>query len=178
MLSRAFLPSWRAADKPATVVFISSAAAIAGSPASAAYSASKHALEGLVDAFHQETYSTFKVKSLVVEPGFIRTTMIDNTKLISTEMKEYQPLVDYLRPAMENLNGNQSGDPRKVCRVIVDLVRDEGCAKGKVVDPYKDWPLRLPLGTEGFQMSKKRLEGYQKVIESWENVILGVNYDE
>ena len=174
-LTRAFLPSFRAANKPATVVFISSAAGINGLSGSGSYSGSKHALEGLVDALHQETYPTFKLRSVVIESGFLRSKFIANAGPISTKIPAYQPMVDFWRPLMEQMNGKQPGDPRKHAEVIVDLVRDEGTAKGKVVDPFGDWPLRLPIGPDAFGAAKKRADGYLKVLESWEDVIKGTN---
>ncbi len=64
---RAVLPAWRERGS-GTIVNVSSIAGHVGSPFGGAYSASKHALEGLSEALHFET-SVYGIHVKLVEPG-------------------------------------------------------------------------------------------------------------
>lgn len=176
-LSRSFLPHFRSKGTAATIVFISSAAGITGSLAAGSYTGSKHALEGMVDSLHTET-SAMGIRSLVFEPGMARTQMITNAEMPTSSIAAYKPLMDFVGPWLANQNGKQAGDPRKMAEIVVAVVKGEGVAVGKVVDPYGDLPLRLPIGPDAYDAAKKRAEGYLKVLESWEHVIKGTNFDE
>ncbi len=73
---RAVLPAWRERGS-GTIVNVSSIAGVVGSPFGGAYSASKHALEGLSEALHFET-SGFGIRVRLVEPGRFDTGFHDN----------------------------------------------------------------------------------------------------
>jgi len=65
---------------------------------------------------------------------------------------------------------NQPGNAEKGVRVIVDLVRKEGCTESG------DVPFRLPLGTDCFDTIKEKCEETLKLLEKWEHVSKSTNY--
>jgi len=64
----------------------------------------------------------------------------------------------------------QPGDPKKGVEIIIDLVRNEGCAAGKAV------PFRFPLGPDCHYVMKTKCEEILKVLDEWKPVIESTNY--
>lgn len=53
---------------------------------------------------------------------------------------DYSPLFAGLTEMFKSMDGNQPGEPRKGIERMIDVVRQEGVAKGKEI------PVCLPLG--------------------------------
>jgi NAD(P)-dependent dehydrogenase (short-subunit alcohol dehydrogenase family) len=75
---KAGLPAFRLAKK-GRIVVLSSLAGVIGMPFQAFYSASKHALEGFLEAFRYEV-RPFGIQASLVEPGDFRTGFTDARK--------------------------------------------------------------------------------------------------
>jgi hypothetical protein len=67
-------------------------------------------------------------------------------------------------------NGQQPGDPGKAAEVIVDLIRNEGIAKGK------KWPKSLALGPDSYAMIKEELKKASENLEEWKEVTSSTNF--
>lgn len=62
------------------------------------------------------------------------------------------------------LEGKPPGDPVKGVRLMVDILREEGVAKGK--KPGN----RIPIGSDAVILIRKRCEDVLNVVREWEDV--------
>ncbi|KAF2823888.1 oxidoreductase,short chain dehydrogenase-like protein [Ophiobolus disseminans] len=168
-VSRAFLPHFRA-NKAGVIVFIGSAAALCGMPTLALYCGSKWALTGAAESLNEEVKS-FGIHTLIVQPGFFRTELLNanNTTYVETKISDYEPLVNGNFEIFRGANGVQPGDPRKGAERIIDTVKGEGLAKGKKL------PQTLYLGSDVIDQAKKRAEATLELLKEWEEI--GSNLD-
>lgn len=122
---RHVLPAWRARGS-GTIVNVSSIAGIVGSPFGGAYSASKHALEGLSEALHFET-SGFGIRVRLVEPGRFTTGFHDNIVTVDGwESSEYFDRATRFRESQGVLSGDgPAPDPQDVADAIVRATLDD-----------------------------------------------------
>jgi len=80
-VTQAFLPFLRNYSGPekARIVFVGSTSGFVALPFSAAYAASKHALEAMVDALRVEL-SPWNIKVMLLEPGLFNTSIMSKFK--------------------------------------------------------------------------------------------------
>ncbi|KAI0011534.1 NAD(P)-binding protein [Xylariaceae sp. FL0662B] len=169
-VTRAVLPYMRE-GRAGTLVFIGSLSGWYGDPFVGPYAASKFALEGLVESLSRET-ENFGIRTLLMEPGRFRTMLLSpgNLQVVQSSIS------DYASASRDKINGlakedrNQPGDTRKAVKIILDVVRGEGCAEGK------DVPLRLPLGTDCYDAIKEKCQETLKLLEDWKYIINSTNH--
>ncbi|MFF8282714.1 SDR family oxidoreductase [Streptomyces albus] len=133
---RAALPHLRAA-KAGRVLQISSLAGQIGAPGMSAYTAAKHALEGLSVSLAAEL-TPLGIRTTIVEPGAARTGFrADWASRLSSSaaLPEYLPVHEALARSAGAV-GDQVGDPARMARALVALA--------DMPSP----PLRLPLGSD------------------------------
>ncbi|KAI1441942.1 NAD(P)-binding protein [Annulohypoxylon stygium] len=170
-VTRAILPHLRK-KKSGTMVFISSLSGWHGHAFTGPYAGSKFALEGLVESLSRETEG-FGIKTLLIEPGRFRTMLLSPENLQSKRSK----IADYEKASEAHANGlaqedrMQPGDTKKAVKIIVDLVRKEGCAEGKEV------PFRFPLGTDCYDTLKEKCEETLSLLQDWKEVINSTDHD-
>ena len=121
---RHVLPAWRERGT-GTIVNVSSIAGVVGSPFGGAYSASKHALEGLSEVLHFET-SGFGIRVRLVEPGRFDTGFHDNIVTVDGwESSEYFDRAARFRDSQGALSGDgPAPDPQDVADAIVQAALD------------------------------------------------------
>ncbi|KAI2628640.1 NAD(P)-binding protein [Hypoxylon sp. NC1633] len=155
-----------------TMVFISSLSGWIGHPFVGPYAGSKFALEGLVESLSSET-ECFGLKTLLIEPGRFRTLFLSPENLHATPSKipDYAEGSKAIREGLAKEDRAQPGDAQKAVKVIVDLVRKEGCAEGREV------PLRFPLGPDCFHSIKGKCEETLQLLRDWEQVINSTDYE-
>ncbi len=121
---RAVLPAWRQRGS-GTIVNVSSIAGVVGSPFGGAYSASKHALEGLSEALQLET-SGFGIRVRLVEPGSFETEFRGNIVTVDGwEDSDYFDRAERFREARRVLSGDgPPADPQDVADAIVRAALD------------------------------------------------------
>jgi NAD(P)-dependent dehydrogenase (short-subunit alcohol dehydrogenase family) len=121
---RHVLPVWRARGN-GTIVNVSSIAGVVGSPFGGAYSASKHALEGLSEVLHFET-GGFGIRVRLVEPGRFDTGFHDNIVAVDGwEQSEYFDRAGRFRDSQGVLSGDgPAPDPQDVADAIVRAALD------------------------------------------------------
>ncbi|KAI1095505.1 NAD(P)-binding protein [Rostrohypoxylon terebratum] len=170
-VTRAILPHLRE-KRSGTMVFISSLSGWHGHAFTGPYAGSKFALEGLVESLSRETEG-FGIKTLLIEPGRFRTMLLSPENLRSKRSK----IADYEKGSEAHANSLarddrlQPGDTKKAVKIIVDLVRKEGCAEGKEV------PFRFPLGTDCYETLKGKCEETLSLLEDWKEVINSTDLD-
>jgi NAD(P)-dependent dehydrogenase (short-subunit alcohol dehydrogenase family) len=86
-VTRAVLPTMRA-QRRGRVVFVSSVAGFLPTPFMGFYGASKHALEGYSETLDHEV-RTLGIRSLLVEPGFMKTRIGDNSARAASHIADY-----------------------------------------------------------------------------------------
>lgn len=129
---------------------ISSAIGQTSSPATALYSATKWAVEGLCEGLAMEVAS-FGIKVTIVEPGAVKTDFSSRSVDAAIPMDVYaNRAVGQVRSMMASYT--IKGDPQKMAGAIVDCV-DGGKA-----------PLRLLLGSNAYPrvtaVLQRRLDAY------------------
>src|SRR5258708_20666926 len=76
-VTQAVLPKMRE-RRSGRIIMISSVSGLVTPPTQGAYSASKHAMEGLSNALRHELYP-FGAKTILIEPGYIVTNIQETT---------------------------------------------------------------------------------------------------
>jgi NAD(P)-dependent dehydrogenase (short-subunit alcohol dehydrogenase family) len=119
---RAALPIMRK-QRSGHIINISSMAGVIGYKHCAAYAASKFAVEGLSLSVASEV-ERFGIKITLVEPGFIRTELLDqrNVKYPSKAIEDYatEPKP---KDVWSAYSGTQQGDPDKLGKAVVEIAR-------------------------------------------------------
>ncbi|KAI1472993.1 NAD(P)-binding protein [Daldinia caldariorum] len=170
-VTRAVLPHFRE-RRAGVMVFISSLSGWHGHAFTGPYAGSKFALEGLVESLGRETEG-FGIRTLLVEPGRFRTMLLSPSNLRAVTSK----IPDYAEVSRANMEGlakedrKQPGDTNKAVKVILDLVRREGCALGKEV------PFRFPLGRDAYETIGEKCKENLHLLEDWHDVITSTDHD-
>ena len=154
--TRAVLPHMRE-RRSGTIVQLTSVAGLTTHPGMSAYSAAKHALEGLSDALAKEV-GPLGVRVLIVEPGMFRTNLLGPSFRALPAMAEYAGTVGLTRTYATQSDGQQPGDPAKAARAIVEAV-----ASGSTT-------LRLPLGADAPDAIREKLAQVLSDVERTEQI--------
>ncbi|WP_375755921.1 oxidoreductase [Corallococcus exercitus] len=161
-MTRAVLPHMRE-RKTGTVVQVSSLAGLVTYPGVGAYSAAKHALEGLSESLAKEV-APFGVKVLIVEPGMFRTKLLGPSYRQMPALAPYEETMAPMRAYVAQSAGTQPGDPEKAAKAIVDAV-----AAGVPT-------LRLFLGTDAPGSIREKLAQVAADVDRTEQVALAMGF--
>ncbi len=124
-VTRAVAPVLRA-QRAGRIFNVSSAAGIVGFPGAAAYCASKFAVEGLSESMAHEL-APLGIHVTIVEPGYFRTEFLtgDSVRYAAKVVPDYDATVGAARRSAREMNGQQSGDPKKLAQAILTLAEAE-----------------------------------------------------
>jgi NAD(P)-dependent dehydrogenase (short-subunit alcohol dehydrogenase family) len=138
---RAALPGMRT-RRSGWIVNMSSVAGLSGVTGFGYYSATKFALEAVTDVLREEV-APLGIQVMAVEPGAFRTRAYAGfaDEPVLESVAEYRPMLEQVRAAMIDQNGNQPGDPRRGARAVLTAMAQ---------DPP---PRRLVLGNGGLDMA-------------------------
>ncbi|KAK7750254.1 hypothetical protein SLS62_007771 [Diatrype stigma] len=148
-----------------------------GGPAYGYYAATKWAVSGFTESLRAEV-APFGIAAVVVEPGYFRTGFLNpgggNRLATADAMRdEYRDTpVEAVRRALDGVDDNQPGDVAKGARVIVDVLTRTGVAAGK------DIPVRLPLGSDGVEYVRKKLQSTEVLLGEWEDIARSTDREE
>lgn len=145
-VARAVVPHMRA-RRSGLIVTISSVSGLVSNGGGAVYSASKFAVEGWMEGFAEEL-APFGVRSLLVEPGMMRTDFMDqkSANFGSIDIPDYAEAIAQYRSFIDEANGNQPGDPKLLATRIVALVSQD------------DVPSRLIFGDDARQWATAKTD--------------------
>jgi len=121
-VTRAILPVMRK-QRSGHIFTISSAAGINGVEFGSAYTASKFALEGWMEALTPEI-APFHIKTTIVEPGFFRTELlVEGSSTIWNDLSipDYADRTSAYIPMWKSMNGLQPGNPAKLAAALVTI---------------------------------------------------------
>ena len=125
-VTQAILPHMRS-RRSGRILMLSSAAGLATPPTYGAYSASKHALEGLSNALRLELYP-FHVQVILIEPGYIATSFQDTAKELAQPYVEKAAQSPYAKVYAGTWAGSSSGrkesktTPEDCARVMLQAI--------------------------------------------------------
>ncbi|MFJ2992036.1 SDR family NAD(P)-dependent oxidoreductase [Pandoraea sp. NPDC087047] len=136
-VTRAFLGEMRAREH-GTFIHVSSMGGRAAFPSGALYHAAKYGLEGFAESVNQEI-AAFGIKTLIIEPGSIRTGFVANIQW-AEELDAYKTgavgqLREHIKAGGDDIS---SGDPVKMADAIYTL--------SQMAEP----PLRTVLGADAY----------------------------
>jgi NAD(P)-dependent dehydrogenase (short-subunit alcohol dehydrogenase family) len=105
-------------------VTISSTAGITGIEFTSAYAAAKFALEGWMESLAPEVAPS-GIRTMLVVPGFFRTDLLtpEATSYAEPSIDDYTERTKQTVAAWSGMNGLQGGDPAKLAKALIRLVR-------------------------------------------------------
>ena len=89
-MTKAVLPAMRSLSS-GRIINLSSVSGLLPTPYMGFYAASKHALEGYTESLDHEV-RTFGIRAVLIEPGFIRTNIGQNTQRADNAIDAYQSM--------------------------------------------------------------------------------------
>ncbi|KAI1332876.1 NAD(P)-binding protein [Xylariaceae sp. FL0255] len=171
-ITRALLPKFRERGT-GTLCFMSSQAGWHADPGASGYCATKFALEGAVECLSKElALVSPNLKVLLFEPGYFRTRAFANINHVPARVPAYEAFNQGARAVETSVVGHEPGDPAKAVSIMIDLVLGTGIAEGRTV------PLRMPLGSDGWQRVRGRGESLIKICDEWETVARSTDFTE
>jgi NAD(P)-dependent dehydrogenase (short-subunit alcohol dehydrogenase family) len=127
-VTQAVLPTMRNQNGGGTIVNISSVGGQVSVPILSAYNSTKFALEGLSESLSHEL-GPFGIKVIIIEPGFIKTNIMNSSVLAKSASVENSPyysftkkIESYFKSMMDN---PESSNPEEVAKVILHAVTSD-----------------------------------------------------
>lgn len=169
-VTNAVLPYMRA-RKAGSLVFIGSRSGWIGDGLVGAYAGSKFALEGLVEALRDEV-APLGIKTLMIEPGRFRTALLSSGRMemVPEASDDYKDLAEQRAAHLAEQDMAQEGDPDKLVRVLVDVVREEGAAAGRQV------PFGLPIGYDVCEDMEAKCRQTMELIDDWRDIVADTHF--
>jgi len=162
-VTRAVLPIMRE-QRHGHLMQMSSLNGVQGLPGGGYYAASKFAVEGLSESLAQEV-AHLGIRVTIVEPGPHRTRFARQDSMRwSTPIDDYGPTVGATRAALEQMDGNQPGDPNRAARAIAEVVDSPAP------------PLRLALGHMAVDVIEAGLAARQEELNAWRALSLSSDF--
>ena len=165
-VTRAILPIMRG-QRSGQVITITSTAGLIGGEFSAAYAASKFALEGWMESLRFDV-APYGITTMSVEPGFFRTELlVEGASTIWPELRidDYAERTAQTIEAWKSMNGQQGGDPAKLGRALVSL------------SDSSELPLRFVAGADAMAGVEQNLATIQAQIDAHRELSASLTYD-
>lgn len=106
----------------------------------------------------------------MVDPGYFRTKVFSNISHVKPRNPDYAQFNAGVRQFEASLVGKEPGNADKAVTRMIELVKGTGMASGKQI------PLRVPLGSDGWERVKTKCEETIKICEEWEDVAKSTDY--
>jgi NAD(P)-dependent dehydrogenase (short-subunit alcohol dehydrogenase family) len=165
-VTRAVLPVMRS-QRSGQVITVTSTAGFVGGQFASAYAASKFALEGWMEALHEEVAS-FGIQTMAVEPGFFRTELlVEGASTIWPELQieDYAENTAATIEFWKSMNGQQGGDPAKLAAALVAVSDGEGL------------PVRFIAGADAMAAIEQKQAAVQQQIDANRDLSASLSYD-
>jgi NAD(P)-dependent dehydrogenase (short-subunit alcohol dehydrogenase family) len=154
---RAVIPHMRQ-RRSGHILNISSQGGVVSFQGSSLYCATKHALEAISEGMAKEV-AHLGIKVTIVEPGVFRTDFAGRSMVLAKKViDDYAPTVGQRRITIKSVDGNQSGDPVRAAKAILEVVNS----------PHP--PLRLALGPDALKVMREKLVGVLNDFTNWEEL--------
>jgi hypothetical protein len=114
------------------------------------------------------------IKTLLIEPGRFRTDILCdvNMKFAQSTILDYMLSSQALHKELANDDQKQNGDTTKLVEIVLDMIRQEGVATGRIV------PFRLPLGPDVYHDIEEKCYETLRLLKSWEAVIKSTDHED
>ena len=162
-LTKQVLPIMRN-QKFGRIINNSSQAGLMANPGTGYYSASKFALEGLMEALDKEV-RPLNIFVTSVQPGAFRTDWSGRSmKKSKINITDYDEHVSSRINMIGEIDGKQPGDPKKAAKIIFDLTR------------YEDPPNKLLLGAGVLSAYREKLDNMENDLDTYESITLSADF--
>lgn len=161
---RAVLPIMRK-QKSGHIMNVSSVGGFSGFASFGIYNGTKFGLEGLSEALALETQH-LGIKVTIIEPGAFRTDWAGRSMIKSTPIADYHETSGAIREWIDEVNGNQQGDPALGAEAIIKAGLSE--------NP----PLRLVLGKDALDRIRQKIYTMSDELNQWEEVTVNTAFVE
>lgn len=163
-VTRAVLPHMREANT-GQIFNLSSVFGLIAGGGWGHYCGTKFAVEGLSEALAQEV-KPFGINVTIIEPGYVKTNFLQSGSIAVSQkpIPAYAAIQEEKRKHLDEIPGNQPGDPEKVAQVIIDTA--------KLSEP----PLRLLLGSDALQFANYKIQMLQDGIEANKATTLSTDF--
>ncbi|MFF7885402.1 SDR family NAD(P)-dependent oxidoreductase [Streptomyces sp. NPDC020794] len=124
-VTRAVLPVMRE-QRAGHIMTISSLAGLIGQEFCAAYTTSKFAVEGWMEALRLDV-APFGIRTTTVEPGFFRTELLVDASTTWPErtVDDYAESTAAQIEGWKSINGRQAGDPAKLAAALLKVAEQD-----------------------------------------------------
>ena len=144
-------------QRKGTIVNVSSGAGRVGIPVYSAYVATKFALEGLSESMRYEL-KEFGINIVIIEPGVIKTNIVENLKTADTRPRPESPYADIIEKVSKGFGkmmDNSSSPPKLVAEAILNAITS------------KEPEIRYLVGDDAEYIMKVRKNTSDKEFENW-----------
>jgi len=164
-VTRAVLPVMRK-QRSGQIITISSSGGIMGFEFCAAYSASKFAIEGWMQALQAEV-EPFGIHTITVNPGFFRTELLtaESTNYAEPSIKDYDERRAQQMEFWKGANGQQSGDPAKLAKALV------------TISNLEKPPRRFIAGADAIGTAEQVIATLQQQIDAHRDLSVSLDFD-
>ncbi|MBV6646128.1 MAG: SDR family NAD(P)-dependent oxidoreductase [Cyclobacteriaceae bacterium] len=159
---RAVLPVMRK-QKSGHIMNVSSVGGFSGFASFGIYNGTKFGLEGLSEALALET-EHLGIKVTIIEPGAFRTDWAGRSMIKSAPIADYHENSGAIRDWINEVNGNQQGDPVLGAEAIIKAGLSE--------NP----PLRLVLGKDALDRIRQKIYSMSDELNQWEEVTVNTAF--
>jgi len=161
----AVLPSMRA-NRAGRIITISSTASLTSFEFCSAYSASKYATDGFMEALRLEV-APFGIETMIVTPGFFRTELLTeaSTNFAPSKVADYAERREANIGFWKSQNGQQSGDPAKLAQALLKL------------DAEAKLPTRFLAGADAVATAEQAIVKLQTEIDAWRELSCSLELD-
>lgn len=94
-----------------------------------------------------------------------------NVKSTPSCIPDHEEMEKSIASFVAATHSDQPGDPRKLVKRIIDVVKSEGMAVGKPM------PQRLPIGGDAMAAILKQGEATLQLFKEWESLITSTNIE-
>lgn len=159
----AVLPAMRSTRK-GRIFNLSSLGGLLGGQMASFYCATKFAIEGFSESLAKEV-SLFGISVTIIEPGPFRTDFLTpkSLRVAASRIPEYDQRRSQILSGIEQRNGQQPGDPRKLAEAVVRLANE----------PKP--PMRFLAGSLAVNAADEKLAGMRAEIETWRQLSLSTD---
>ena len=151
-------------QKSGHVFNFSSSAGYSGDGYAGSYNSVKSAVIGLSEALAQEV-QPFNVKVTIVSPGYFRTSFLEKGAFAIAENKVEGYVTESLTGLMDQMNGNQYGDPEKLVAALVNIAEEE--------NP----PMHLLMGKDAHERATTYYQTRLAELEKWKAVSVSTDFE-
>lgn len=164
-LTPTYLLPYLRQERSGYIINFSSVGGFVSFAGSGIYCSTKFALEGISEALAQEV-APLGIKVIIVEPGAFRTDFSGRSLVVSdTQIEDYEPVVGGMRQWVQDIDGQQPGDPKKAALAIIQAVKSD--------KP----PLRLALGADAVNAIDAKLASVKAELDAWKKVAVDTAFE-